>query len=856
MRRCEEKMISVVVAVLVALSLVTLSEGRQAPKKDPYSPYLIPDPQFATLQGEDILVQNQAASLVIVLSADPSFKENLAQNIILDRLKELGGKADVIRVGKPADRLPDKAHVTVYLLNYRRYPHTKLEGLLDDTDRQVLEDRKHLDQNYVIRTKGRELFLVGSCDQGLLYAATTFIQLINRREDKIWITRAHIRDFPSFKYRVAADWLLNNEINRWAYDYGDGHEKYIERAKRKLDFCLLYKINGVRFEGFGWRLDRVPGYNAMIKELAVYARQRGIRLVHGGYGAGYALGTYQFFGGTRVGGAPSYEGKIFYNRRSYPSGATYTCIGHPFEDERHFGQLPPNFTRTLGTCRSNEMLNRLKADELKAYVRAVEPGGLYIHHEDVDNYRDTAPEWKSRRCESCRKRWPNDDLKAPDGGAGALAHGYNALLNAVFSVKNQETGYDARRDCFVSLISPAYMTYGTGESQLYSLKTVKEAHEDWNNLLQLWTNVSKQLKYQMPEVQIGFREIWPLENSQDNWVPAFQSRLDKQDLKIGIYFLVFQGADYTYNDYPFVTAPLTNVTFEGAATIENSSGSFAQEPMQLLNADYSWNVRAHGVFIPPTTHSETRKQYMRGAYNLDEPDEIVGEDGFLAQACTKIYGEQAGRSIYRFNRLYKTQREFTVEAATRVNETVPQWANERVYPIHTLAYLSSRASGTWRLDIVKTHQQLMRLAAAGGDTAAITGAILHEKLSKVWTLRDAVTQEGLEYVRAALQRVDLRPEAKEDLEYLSKRLNLGYRYAGTVSALHRAYRDGAAQDSAHAQQAVRQARERLGETLKYMNTHFEFRMVDPSGGDQSTWRYYTTLIGEKIDELEKSLTAR
>ena len=848
-RRVAKKVFPVALSVVVIGVLATQPACRQQPGA---GPYIIPDPQFVSFQARDILVPNRAAALVIVPSTAPTFKEDLAQRIILTRLQELGAVPDIAAVAQPPGPVPEKAQATIFLVNYDKRPDLPL---LDEADRQVLEDPRNLEQNYVIRTQGNRVFLVGSNDQGLLYAATTLIQLIDRREEEIRITTSHIRDFPSFKYRVASDWLLNNEINRWAYDYGDGREKYLARAKRKLDFCLLYKINAVRFEGFGWALDRAPGYNSLIKELAKYSRQRGIRLFHGGYGAGYALGTYQFFGGTSEGGAPSYQGRIFYNRESYPDGEIYSCLGHPFEDEQYFGRLPADFTRGLGTCRSNEPLNRLKAEELAAYVRALEPGGLYIHNEDVDNYRDAEPEWKNRRCDRCRKKWPNDDLKAPDGGAGALAHGFNALLDAVFTVRNEETGYDAKRDCFVGLISPGYVTYGTGESELYSIKTVPEAHEDWNNLLALWTNVGKQLTYQVPEVQIGFREIWPLEETRERWVPALQSRFDRHDLKIGTYFLVFQGADFTYNDYPFVTSPLTNVMFEGATTIENSSGSFAQEPMQLLNAAYGWNTRAHGIFIPATTHSESRQNYMRGTFNLHEPEEIVGDNGFLGRACRKIYGEQAGAFMYRYNRLYRVQREFATEKK-RVNETTPHWASRRIYPMHTLAYNSARASRTWRPDLAEVDRRLVSMAqTAAGETTEITGAVLHDKLSRVWNLRAAVTREASGLVQTALQSKDLRPEAKEDLEHLFARLNLGYRFADSVSALHVAYRDCATKNSDVAQETLQRARDRLAETVTFMNDNFEFQMTDASGGDQSSWRHYSTLIGEKIDELQGGLPA-
>src|SRR6202040_3629927 len=110
---------------------------------------------------------------------------------------------------------------------------------------------------------------------------------------------------------------------------------------------------------------------------------------------------------------------------------------------------------TLGSCRSNQELNKLKAEEFRRFVEAVEPGALYIHHEDSGDYRRTQ-EMGLKRCYRGRKRWPNDTLKASDGGAGGLANGYGALVRAINSVKNPATGYEAARDCQVVLISPGY----------------------------------------------------------------------------------------------------------------------------------------------------------------------------------------------------------------------------------------------------------------------------------------------------------------------------------------------------------------------------------------------------------------
>ena len=268
MRRVDRKVFPAVLSVVVVV-LATHPACRQQPGTDPF---IIPDPQFVSHQERDIPVPNRAAAVVIVPSTAPTFKENLAQEIILNRFQELGAAPGIATVAQPPGPVPDKAHATIFLVNYDKRPDLPL---LDEADRQVLEDSRNLEQNYVIRTQGNAVFLVGAGDQGLLYAATTLIQLIDRREEEIRITTGHIRDFPSFKYRVASDWLLNNEINRWAYDYGDGREKYLARAKRKLDFCLLYKINAVRFEGFGWAIDRTPGVQLLDQGTGTVREEKG-----------------------------------------------------------------------------------------------------------------------------------------------------------------------------------------------------------------------------------------------------------------------------------------------------------------------------------------------------------------------------------------------------------------------------------------------------------------------------------------------------------------------------------------------------------------------------------------------------
>ena len=308
-------------------------------------------------------------------------------------------------------------------------------------DRQTLSGSNHFGQAYVIKSPdANSLWVLGGSDQGTLLGAMTVLQLMTKASSGIEINGAYIRDYPDFQFRAASDWLLNVEINRWALDRGQGVEAFARICEKKLDQALRFKINMVLMDGFGWGLEqRFKGYADLMRRLNRYARARGIHLYYGGYGASYGL-AYQ--GGPLYEDAP-YLGKLFENRESYPDGAKYQCMGFTYGDRG----VDPS---VLGSCRANEELNKQKAAELREFVAAVEPGALYIHHEDFGDFQGTEEIWQ-KRCSRCRSRWPNGSLVARDGGAGGLANGYAALVQAVNSVKNADSGYDASRDCQIIL---------------------------------------------------------------------------------------------------------------------------------------------------------------------------------------------------------------------------------------------------------------------------------------------------------------------------------------------------------------------------------------------------------------------
>jgi hypothetical protein len=640
---------------------VLLNSTRSVAKNEPP---ILPTPQFYQfLEGELTLPKGPVeVRFVLPTQVEPSIR--IAMELILKGLKEAGVQA---KVAEPkAGQLSGKDGFRVILLPFSELLALSQGSILSSEDRSLLTRKDSTGQEYVLVTKPQEraVYLVGQTSQGVLYAAASLLQLMTDANDKVRIPAIHIRDFPDFKYRMAADWLSNVEINRWLYDWGDGVEAYSARIKRKLDLCASYKINMVLAHGFGWGTEFFADFSAMMKELNSYARDRGIKMVTGGYGASYGI-AYQ--SGPLYEEAP-YLGKVFKNQDSYPGGKIYQCMGFSHSKD------PSIDTRTLGSCRANDALNALKADELRQYVAKTEPGGLYIHHEDFGGFEGSQRSWL-QRCDRCRKRWPSDDLKASNGGAGGLANGYRQLIEAVQSVKNPQTGYDAARDCTTILVSPVY-------------DANPQSKTDWENALSLWQSIGKQLP-KSSNVQICFREIFPLKASTRKWVPDFNQVMTEERLPFKIFMFFSGGGDNYQSDYPVVASPTLNRGFLGAESIYNSGGGINQEPFQLINAEYSWNSRSSGFFSDPGTYEEALDLSKKYLANESRPGPLFDSGGMIDRICALLYGRGAGRHVAELNRLFVSADE---------KQTPPgMWT--KLYPLSVLWRSLAVDSAAWTKEV-------------------------------------------------------------------------------------------------------------------------------------------------------------
>ncbi|MCZ2080261.1 MAG: glycoside hydrolase family 20 zincin-like fold domain-containing protein [Bryobacterales bacterium] len=758
---------------------------------------VIPTPQFAELRPDAIqLKRSEPVELRAASNADA--KVTLAADLIRTELKALKFH-HTVKAGTSG------AAIVLWDNSKEGTPPFPLPQASQD----VLDEQRYFGQSYVLETRpNSEIWIIGSTAQGVLNGAATFVQLVEPKGTDFEVAGIRIRDYPSFRYRAASDWLLRAELNRWAYDWGDGIAGYTARIRRKLDFCTRFKINMVIFDGFGWSTEKRPGYAAMMRMLNEYARKRGIKLLFAGYGANFNPNAIE----------PEFHiGKAHVNRRSYPDGEVYSCFG---EDR---SSLHP----TYGTCRSNDALQRQIAGEVQNFVRAVEPGALYIHHEDTGHYETTQWRWDAR-CEECKRRWPNPDFAASDGGAGAMAHGYSNIFKAVQRVKNRDTGYDASKDCTVAFISPLYGV----DSQRSGLGSAKVDPElNWNKTLEFWANAVARMPRSV-NLQIGLREIFPNPAGQ-RWMDAWQANMQRQGLSARVFMFFLGGADQYTNgvfNYPFTGNSAMNGMFDGAETIYNFNGGLHQEPQQVINAEYSWNSNAPGR-VTPANFADGLRRWNALMSNEEMPEAVFGPGGVFQAACARIYGKQAGASMARFFNYHE-------ERQASANKALPAFYPHRLYPYIVLwRFLQGDAAFSNVAPSAAEQRELNALKT--------TRVELQRNVAELWRQNSSVNLKARKYLDEALQAKDLRTDAREDVEYLRKCLVAGQRFADLLAGYHGLLASDPAVQTAQVTKLI-SARESLA---SWLHREFRFDFTDPKGGDQAAWLETLELLRTRLQEV-------
>lgn len=639
--------------------------------------------------------------------------------------------------------------------------------IIIDAESDFLNSKNN--EAYILESSVDEMCvrLIAKSIAGIRNAAMTLRQLVKINNNVIVIPEVKIYDYPDTGLRIASRWLLCAEACRWSYDWGQGREKTLLCYKNKIDFCMYNKINAVFFDGFSWNTDKYPEYAADMRMLNHYARLRGVKLIFGGHGIGVG-GCGKDAMLSEAHDSPRGLGGD-YNRESYPNGEKYPCSGNN----------PANLeTRFNGTCRSNEELNKIKKQNLIDYVRAIEPGALYIHHEDQNLfYEEGQKVFWDLRCPECRKKWPDDRLEKLGGGASALAHGYDVFCEALKEVNNPGMNYEAIRDCTLLFCSPAY-------------GSVDESNRIWNKTVELWTNISREMKYH-ENVFFGFREQFRRKDNGKLRIKEIAKSLKEKGKGHGIFLFAVGGADLYCNDALYSATPVLNKAFEGADAIFNFSGIVFQEPQELLNVEFCWNLNSKVCSEMIPSRDESLTLYRNFAYKRYIPAALPG---FLENCCAYLYGTEASVFLKKFYLLGTENQE---------------------YPLCIMYY---------QFYLLKFFQR-------------VKGEIPKKASDKPekWKNIFIQTRRGIKLLEKAIEKTSSASEILENLEMLYKCLNVGEKFA---QAVYQMLAEGKRQEINLI----------LCKLEKYIADNFQLNFTSPGNSDIELWPLYIRKLREMIND--------
>ncbi len=537
---------------------------------------------------------------------------------------------------------------------------------ISSSDLEIFKEDYAHEQGYILKKEeGKPVIIFAKSELGCAYGLMTLLQIAS-----LDLKSFAIYDSPDFKLR-ANMWTIWAETAIASYDFGDGPDSYIERITLKLDMYMKFKINGVYADGFGLDPSRSPDYARVMRAINDEARKRGISLYTGCYGMSY--GSSAFPG--------AFCGKTYKNRKSYPDGEIYECIGSYLaytmtsdvtvdRGER----LTEVRAREWGTCLSNDELTHMKIAEMKEYLKATHCGGFYLHN--MDAY-EVHPEMWLARCENCRKKWPNDDVFAADGMAGAFAYYFGKIANELSTVKDGD--YDASKHFKIMAVSPGYSYHSISRD------------EEYDNNIKFWSAVSKLIESK--NVTAGFREQLSYHNS-----PVLrQTALEKFDMKMDSGIINFSGADGFYDDKIFTITAIFFKTMKKFDEMINANGNAFQEPLQIFNAEYMWNSDNSSFYNEenlPLDYESLAKLYNDSIAGVHRPDEIYKEGGIIDVICEKIYGKEIGKKMAELTKLSGSSGEPPIACAanvdiyTRYNFLVYdfRWENNELSPEMVLHY--------------------------------------------------------------------------------------------------------------------------------------------------------------------------
>jgi len=223
-----------IMTAILALSVAVCTSGTS----------VVPTPKEITISGAPIALE----SVAIVVGGKASEPEKYAAETLQRTIKKRFGQVWPVR--RENENL--SAYKTVILLGQRG-----TNGMLDRLCREWranLNEKSPGHDGYIIRmgkSQGRQVVMVGGSNpRGVVYGQDTLFQLISRRNGKLLLARASVRDWPSIPWRGRPPTFVGNytrpglldvfaqaRIN--FVDIRDADSVYGTPAGRKLDKSLI-----------------------------------------------------------------------------------------------------------------------------------------------------------------------------------------------------------------------------------------------------------------------------------------------------------------------------------------------------------------------------------------------------------------------------------------------------------------------------------------------------------------------------------------------------------------------------------------------------------------------------------------
>jgi hypothetical protein len=396
----------------------------------------------------------------------------------------------------------------------------------------------------------------------------------------------------------------------------------------------------------------------------------------------------------------------------------------------------------------------------------------------------------------------------------------------VGSVKNSKTGFDGSRDTRVILVSPVYIPdHPTTES--------------WANVIELWRNIGQQLPRE-GATDVCFREVFPLKNGGERFTESFRSVMQSAGLNLNTFPFFTGGADRFITDYPLTGTPAMNAIFLGARGIYNSSGDSYQEPMELINAEYSWNARSVSSTSVPRTFDDAERMIRDYAYHTNGPSEIFGADGVYDRAVEQLYGPKASVPMkkYYLESASLPRVEGATSARRPMNYLPLTW--DRMFASSSYWRQLVQDSKTWNGGVDDES------FANAVERSKLAPVELHRRLAHRWRTASELNRKASAYLQQALAAQPL-PQSVEDLEFQRTLRGVYQPLIDSLALFHDAWTARLAGKAAPSQSTAL----RLATNARDMVQKAFPEPIDPVGGEVGALRNLSVKLVEAIETFEK-----